>query len=98
MKRLLSVAVKLAMLSAIVLAADKQQMPITDDTLTDQVRVHLANDQDVGGLNIGVNVDKGTVTLSGKVRNDKQRSKAEKIAKKVKGVTGVVNKLVISPD
>jgi hypothetical protein len=31
------------------------------------------------------------------VRNDKQKVKAEKVTKKVKGVTSVVNELVISP-
>ena len=86
MKRLLSIAVVLSFLASAVFA-DKQQQPITDGTLTDQVRVHLANDQDVGGMNIGVDVKDGTVTLSGKVRTDKQKVKAEKITKKVKGVS-----------
>jgi len=36
--------------------------------------------------------------LTGKVTNDKLREKAEKIAKKVKGVIGVDNKLAISPN
>lgn len=98
MKRLLSVTVVLVMLASLLLADKHQETPITDGTLTDQVRVHLANDPDVGGMNIGVDVKDATVTLSGKVRNDKQRVKAEKIAKKVKGVTGVVNKIVISTD
>ena len=96
MKHLLSLAVVLFLIAP-AFCADKHQ-PITDDTLTDQVRVKLANDQDVGGLNIQVDVKEGTVTLSGKVRTDHQKSKAEKIAKKVKGINSVVNKLVISPD
>jgi hyperosmotically inducible periplasmic protein len=74
------------------------QKQVTDDELTDQVRVKLANDADVGGLNIAVDVHQGAVTLTGKVRNDKQRIKAEKVAKKVKGVTTVANQLVVSPD
>jgi osmotically-inducible protein OsmY len=45
-----------------------------------------------------VSVHEGAVTLKGKVRTDKQKSKAEKLAKKVKGVTSVNNRLVISPD
>jgi osmotically-inducible protein OsmY len=35
--------------------------------------------------------------LKCKVRTDKQKTKAEKVTKKVKGVTSVVNELVISP-
>jgi len=95
--RLLSFAVVFILLIAPVFAADKHQ-PVTDDGIVDQVRVKLANDQDVGGMNIGVEAKDGNVTLTGKVRTDHQRSKAEKIAKKVKGVNGVVNKLVVSPD
>jgi len=92
--RFLSVALALGLVVAPLLA----QKHITDDELTDQVRVRLANDADVGGLNIGVDVHQGAVTLTGKVRNDKQRVKAEKVVKKVKGVATVTNKLVISPD
>ena len=82
-------------LTSIPLLAQKQ---ISDGELTDQVRVHLANDPDVGGMNIDVNVTKGAVTLTGKVRTEKQKEKAEKVAKKVKGVASVTNQLVVSPD
>jgi len=75
-----------------------QKPPLTDDVINDQVRVHLANDQDVGGMKIDVDVHQGAVTLTGKVRSEKQRAKAEKVAKKVKGVTSVINKLVVSQD
>ena len=60
--------------------------------------VKLANDAELGGIKFDVTVHEGTVTLKGKVRNDKQKTKAEKVTKKVKGVTSVVNQLVISPD
>jgi len=95
MPRFLAVALLLAL---IVLPIAAQKQPLTDDIITDNVRVKLANDQDVGGMKIDVDVKGGTVTLTGKVRSDKQKVKAEKLAKKVKGVTGVTNKLVVSPD
>ena len=79
------------------LLAQKQKQ-ITDDTIRDQVMVKLADDPEIGGMPINVDVRQGVATLKGKVRNDKQKSKAEKVAKKVKGVTGVTNQLVISPD
>ena len=76
----------------------QKQKPITDDTLHDQVMVKLADDPEIGGIPINVDVHQGVAILKGKVRNDKQKTKAEKLAKKVKGITGVTNQLVISPD
>ena len=76
----------------------QKQKEITDDTIRDQVMVKLASDPDVGGMPIDVDVRQGVATLKGKVRSDKQKTKAEKLAKKVKGVTGVANRLIISPD
>lgn len=93
--RLLSLTVVLALLVTPLFA---QKGPVTDDTITDQVMVKLANDSELGGIKFDVTVHEGTVTLKGKVRSDKQKTKAEKVTKKVKGVTSVVNQLVISPD
>ena len=75
-----------------------QKKPVTDDIINDQVRVKLASDAEIGGMAIEVDVHQGVVTLKGKVRTDKMRSKAEKVAKKVKGVTSVNNQLAVSPD
>jgi osmotically-inducible protein OsmY len=96
MMRFLSLALGLVLLLTPLLA--QKQKEITDDTIRDQVMVKLAGDPDVGGMPIDVDVHQGIATLKGKVRSDKQKSKAEKVAKKVKGVTGVTNQLVISPD
>jgi osmotically-inducible protein OsmY len=91
----------LAILCALVLTpllAEKDKTPVTDDIIVDQVRVRLADDAEVGGQPIQVDAHSGTVVLTGKVNNDKLKEKAEKLAKKVKGVVGVDNKLVISPN
>lgn len=93
--RFLSLILVLAVLVTPLLA---QKNAVSDDTITDQVLVKLANDADVGGVKFDVSVHQGAVTLKGKVRSDKQKSKAEKIVKKVKGVTSVNNELVISPE
>ena len=45
-----------------------------------------------------MDVHDGVVILKGKVRTDKMRSKAEKVAKKVKGVASVTNQIAVSPD
>ena len=73
-------------------AADKA---VSDDQIVDQVRLKLANDPEIGGRNIDVEAHDGSVTLKGKVRKEKLREKAEKLAKKVKGVTSVTNQIVI---
>ena len=71
--------------------------PPTDDEVYDNVRINLANDRDVKGGAIEVVVTKGVVELRGLVKTEKQRVKAEKIAKKVKGVQKVVNNLKMAP-
>ena len=70
----------------------------SDDKIYDQLRQKLANDPDVKGAGFKVTVKNGAVTLEGNVHDSRGRDKAEKIAKKVKGVTGVDDKLVVSPD
>jgi osmotically-inducible protein OsmY len=75
-------------------AADKP--PLSDDFITDTVRQKLAGDSTVKGAAIGVEVKNGAVTLTGKVAEEKQKKKAERLAKKVKGVTSVVNQIQIA--
>jgi len=98
MPRIFAVALMLSLLLTPLAAADKQKGPLTDDIITDNVRVKLANDADIGGMKIDVDVKGGAATLTGKVRTDKMKEKAEKVAKKVKGVTSVNNKLIVSQD
>jgi osmotically-inducible protein OsmY len=95
--RLLSITLLFTLLLT-PLFAQKDKTPVTDDTIVDQVRVKIADDTEVGGQPIQVDAHNGVVVLTGKVSNDKLKVKVEKIAKKVKGVTGVENKLVISPE
>jgi osmotically-inducible protein OsmY len=76
-------------------AGDKNKAPVTDDTISDQVRMRLAADTDVKGGGIDVEVKDGVVTLKGPVDTDHARQKAEKLAKHVKGVQSVVNQLTV---
>ena len=68
-----------------------------EDRIYDEVRRVLAGDRDVRGAAIMVDVKGGAITLNGRVRNQKAREKATKLAQKVKGVTGVTNLLKL-PD
>ena len=84
--------VLLALLPAALLAQSKEE-----DRIYDEVRRNLALDKDVRGAAIVVDVKGGAITLNGRVRNQKARDKATKLAKKVKGVKEVVNLLKL-PD
>lgn len=79
------------------LAFAQKGAPPTDDRLHDLVLMKLAGDADVKGGNIDVEVVKGVVTMKGKVEKDKQKERAERLVKKIKGVTGVTNQLVVTP-
>jgi len=76
-------------------ALAQKQAPSDDDRIIDQVRLKLANDPEVGRSSIDVDVHDGAVTLRGKVKKEKLRSKAEHLAKKVKGVKSVSNQLIV---
>ena len=68
-----------------------------DAKMTDQVRRKLANDAEVKGGALDVDVKDGVATLKGKVSRQKDVGRAEKLSKKVKGVKSVVNQLEVSP-
>ncbi len=69
-----------------------------DDRMTDQVRLKLAENPEVNGGAIDVDVKNGVVILKGNVRTERARGKAESVAKKVKGVKAVDNRLKVDPN
>jgi osmotically-inducible protein OsmY len=80
---------------SLLLTAYAASKPVTDDFISDTVRQKLAADSLVKGGAIDVEVKDGAVTLKGKVQEPKQKEKAERIAKKVRGVKTVVNEIKI---
>lgn len=66
-----------------------------DGRISDEVRRKLANDPDVKCGACDVDVVNGMVTIKGTVEKEKFRAKADKLAKKVKGVKGVTNQLKV---
>lgn len=95
MNKFLVASLALFLLLAVGLAKDPPKM--SDDTISDAVRVKLASNQVVGVLNFSVAVQDGVVTLGGVVEQKSLSSKAESVAKKVKGVKKVINKIEIKP-
>jgi osmotically-inducible protein OsmY len=86
---------KLLLVLAFALCSLHAQGTASDDRIYDQVRMKLVSDRDVNGGGIEVVVKNGEVTLQGKVHKEKQKQRAEHLAKKVKGVTNVVNSLKV---
>jgi osmotically-inducible protein OsmY len=68
-----------------------------DAVMRDQVSMALTLDHEVRGGGLQVVVVDGAVTLRGRVKDEKARLKATKLAKKVKGVKSVDNQLKL-PD
>jgi osmotically-inducible protein OsmY len=73
--------------------ADKKK----DDAIYDAVKRKLAGDPEVKGGGLDVIVLDGVVTIKGIVRTDRAKTKADKVAGHVKGVSKVVNELKVSP-
>jgi osmotically-inducible protein OsmY len=68
-----------------------------DDRIYDQVRMRLTTDPDVKGGAFDVSVKDGVVVIKGRVDTEKGKSRATKLAKKVKGVKEVDNELAVGP-
>ena len=71
---------------------------LNDGWLWTKVRASLLAADDLRDSTINVDVDKGVVTLSGTVADGTQKVKAASIAKSVKDVKSVNNKLTIKAD
>jgi osmotically-inducible protein OsmY len=98
MKRLLACLLLLAgTLAQSAFSGQQPAVATEDDRIIDQVRMRLAGDPDVKGGALDVTVKDGEVVIKGRVDTDKGKSKATKLAKKVKGVKSVDNELSVGP-
>ena len=69
---------------------------ITDDTgIHGIVKTRLLRDDQTQGLRIDVEVDRGIVTLFGRVSSETERRRALELAGSVKGVVEVEDRLVV---
>jgi osmotically-inducible protein OsmY len=75
--------------------ATKAGEKIDDLTITTAVTTGLAKDPDLSALKINVDTRNGAVTLNGSAPTEAAREKAATLAKAVKGVNSVDNKLVV---
>ena len=86
----------MAMLAALLLPAAAQKKP-SDGMVYDQVRMKLANDPDIKGGALTVEVKEGVVTVQGRVDKERARHKIDGVVKKVKGVQSVINQVKVEP-
>ncbi len=68
---------------------------VDDATITTQVKAKFANDPTVSAMSISVETLRGTVQLSGFAKSAAERSQAEALASRVKGVKAIKNDIVI---
>lgn len=68
---------------------------VKSSAITAEVKTKLMANPDIKSLHISVTTDKSVVTLKGSVESEDQKKTAASLAKEVKGVKSVNNKLVI---
>jgi len=70
---------------------------VDDSAITTSVKARFVENHDVDASSIRVETMHGTVMLSGFAKNALERSTAEDIATKVKGVKNVKNEITVKP-
>ncbi|GGE56057.1 MAG TPA: BON domain-containing protein [Paenalcaligenes hominis] len=64
--------------------------------VTAEVKARLANDPDTSAANINVKtIDGGVVQLSGFAKSEREKTRAGEVARSTKGVSRVINDLVV---
>ncbi|QAU36012.1 BON domain-containing protein [Janthinobacterium sp. 17J80-10] len=68
---------------------------IDDSVITTKAKSALLADTTVKGTDINVETNRGIVSLSGMVDNDRQRDRAASIVRGIDGVKSVENKMTV---
>ncbi len=71
---------------------------INDVGISTKVKSQLAADTETSAIKIAVDTTNRVVTLSGVVPTEKEKAKAEQIARTTEGVAQVVNNITINPN
>jgi len=78
-------------------ATEKAKTTTKDAWVASKTKIALYADERVSGSAINVDVDRGIVTLRGKVGSDAEKKTAAEVAKGIEGVTQVKNNLEVVP-
>ncbi|WP_047539678.1 BON domain-containing protein [Methylotenera versatilis] len=99
LKTLLIVGALALPVAAFAAEGDSVKTKVGDAVITTKVKAEFAKDKAVSASDIKVETDSsGLVQLSGIAKSQAEADKAVVLAKKVKGVTGVKNDIVITPE
>jgi hyperosmotically inducible periplasmic protein len=80
---------------AVATGAIRAKQAVSDSTLTARIKSKMALDDTVDAAAINVDTVGSTVTLSGTVRSEAERTKALQLARETNGVTSVTDRLVV---
>ena len=98
LKTLLVIGALALPLAAFAADGDSVKTKVGDAVITTKVKAEFAKDKAVSATDIKVETDSsGLVQLSGTAKSQAEAEKAVMLAKNVKGVTGVKNDIVITP-
>jgi osmotically-inducible protein OsmY len=76
--------------------ANKASRAMADASLTTKIKAKMALDDTIEALDIDVDTNGTTVTLSGTVETEAQRRRALQLARETDGVTSVIDRLRVS--
>jgi osmotically-inducible protein OsmY len=76
-------------------AADEARRAIADGSITAKIKAKMALDDTVKALNVDVDTNGSTVTVSGVVDSAAQRQRVLQLARETAGVTQVVDRLTV---
>jgi hyperosmotically inducible periplasmic protein len=98
---LLAAAIAAAPKAAVRARADDVKKTVKKDAkelwLESKVKYHLITADDVPASDVKVDVNRGTVTLHGKVDTEAEKARAEEVVRKIDGVRDVKNMLQVVP-
>jgi osmotically-inducible protein OsmY len=88
----------IALTAAIVLAGCATVDPREDTRIEAEVKARLVAEKDANLTRLGVVSHRGAVRLTGTVQSPEQRAQAEELARGVRGVSRVTNRVDVRPE
>jgi hypothetical protein len=76
--------------------ANQAQRAMANASLTTKIKAKMALDDSIKALDIDVDTDGSTVTLTGNVGSEAERNRALQLARETEGVTSVIDRLRVS--
>jgi osmotically-inducible protein OsmY len=80
----------------VAVGADRAQRAVTNAALTSKIKAKMALDDSIDAAAIDVDTVEGTVTLTGTVGTEAQRTRALQLARETEGVVSVIDRLRVA--